>query len=181
MLRQELVSTQRAQRHFESAFSAVSACFPLCGLCVNLSSGLFLAKSAKTFGICFLCGLCVFSPLRSLREPQLRTVSRKARKDSLLATCSRTHSITPCFGKNWFTRKARKDIWNQLSLRSLREPQLRTVSRKARKDSLLATCSRIHSITPCFGKNWLARKERKDIWNLLSLRSLRVFPFAVSA
>jgi hypothetical protein len=31
------------------------------------------------------CGLCVISPLRSLREPWLRTVSRKARKDSLLA------------------------------------------------------------------------------------------------
>ena len=41
----------------------------------------FHAKRAKTFGICSLCGLCVFSPLRSLREPWLRTVSRKARKD----------------------------------------------------------------------------------------------------
>jgi hypothetical protein len=48
MLRPGWVNTQSAQRHLESAFSAISACFPLCGLCVNLGLGLFLAKRAKT-------------------------------------------------------------------------------------------------------------------------------------
>jgi hypothetical protein len=55
------------------------------------------------------------------------------------------------------------------------------ISRKARKDSLLATYFSIHFILPSFGQIGFTRKERKDIWNLLSLRSLRVFLFAVSA
>ena len=117
-LRPDWVHTQSAQRLLESILSAVFACFPLCGLCVNLC--FFTQRAQRPPAGNVLLHTFYTSKLR----PDWVSTQRAQRL--LESILSAVFACFPLCGlcvnllHGIVSRKARKDIWNLLSLRSLR-------------------------------------------------------------